>query len=109
MYRDKFSNITEGYTFDDVLILPMKTGVEPKNVDVSSRLSRRINVKVPIVSSPMDTVTEEAMAIAMARYGAFGIIHRNQPREKEVEMVRRVKREETIIIRDVYTVSRKRQ
>ncbi|PYB68977.1 IMP dehydrogenase [Thermoplasma sp. Kam2015] len=105
MYREKFTKITEGFTFDDVLLMPMRTSVEPKNVVVSSRISRHISVKVPIISSPMDTVTEDAMAIAMARYGAIGVIHRNQPREKEVEMIKRVKREETIIIRDVYTIS----
>ncbi len=105
MYKDKFTKIREGYTFDDVLLLPMHTSVEPKNVDISSKLSRHIQLRVPIVSSPMDTVTEDSMSIAMARYGAIGIIHRNQPLESEVDMVKKVKRQETIIIRNVHTIT----
>ncbi|MGC8608328.1 MAG: IMP dehydrogenase, partial [Thermoplasmata archaeon] len=105
MYRDKFTKIKEGYTFDDVLLLPMRTAIEPKSVNISSKFSRHIQLRVPIVSSPMDTVTEENMSIAMARYGAIGIIHRNQPMESEVDMVKRVKRQETIIIRNVHTIT----
>ncbi len=105
MYKDKFTKIREGYTFDDVLLLPMHTSVEPKNVDISSKLSRHIQLRVPIISSPMDTVTEDSMSIAMARYGAIGIIHRNQPLESEVDMVKKVKRQETIIIRNVHTIT----
>ena len=105
MYRDKFQNIKEGYTYDDVLLIPSRTSVEPREVDISSRFSRHINLKVPIVSSPMDTVTESGMAIAMARQGGIGILHRNLSINQQVAFVRTVKREESIIIRNVHTVS----
>ncbi|SMD30638.1 IMP dehydrogenase [Picrophilus oshimae] len=104
MFKEKFEKIIEGYTFDDVLLLPLKSGVEPRDADVSSMFSRHIKIKVPIVSSPMDTVTESEMAIAMARYGALGVLHRNISINEQLEMVKRVKKEETIIIRDVITV-----
>ncbi|MCL5783249.1 MAG: IMP dehydrogenase [Candidatus Thermoplasmatota archaeon] len=105
MYRDKFQNIREGYTYDDVLLIPSRTSVEPREVDISSRFSRHINLKVPIVSSPMDTVTESGMAIAMARQGGIGILHRNLSVNQQVAFVRTVKKEESIIIRNVHTVA----
>ena len=61
MFREKFQNITEGYTFDDVLLKPLHSSIEPKNANVSSKFSRHISIGIPIVSSPMDTVTEESM------------------------------------------------
>lgn len=105
MFKDKFESIKEGYTFDDVLLLPSKSPVEPRDADVSSRFSRHIDVKIPIASSPMDTVTETEMAIAMARQGAIGILHRNLSVNQQASFVRKVKREESIIIRDVHTVA----
>lgn len=104
MFKEKFLNIKDGYTYDDVLLIPSKTSIEPKEVNVATRLSRNINIKIPIVSSPMDTVTEAEMAVAMARYGAMGIIHRNMSVNEQTRMVRKVKREESIIIRNVHTV-----
>jgi IMP dehydrogenase len=104
MFKEKFQNIRECYTFDDVLLKPLHSSIEPKNADVSSRLTRHINVRIPIISSPMDTVTEDPMAIAMARYGALGIIHRNMSANEQIEMVKKVKKEESIVIRDVFSI-----
>ena len=66
-----------GLTFDDVLLLPGESDVVPSEVDTVSRVSRRITVRLPLLSSPMDTVTEARMAIAMARQGGLGVLHRN--------------------------------
>ncbi|KJE48911.1 MULTISPECIES: IMP dehydrogenase [Acidiplasma] len=104
MFSQKFSEIKEGYTFDDVLLKPIKSPIEPREADVSTKLSRHIRLGVPIVSSPMDTVTEDQMAIAMARYGAVGVIHRNMSTNEQIEMVKKVKKEETLIIRNVISV-----
>ena len=105
MFEEKLRNAEEGLTFDDVLLIPSRTPVEPKDVVVESRITRNIRIKVPILSSPMDTVTEERMAIAMAEFGALGIIHRNLSVEEQVRMVRYVKREESLIIRDLHTIT----
>jgi inosine-5''-monophosphate dehydrogenase (EC 1.1.1.205) len=64
MFKEKFQSIREGLTYDDVLLVPSRTAVEPKEIDVSSRVSRHIQVKIPLLSSPMDTVTEAQMAIS---------------------------------------------
>ncbi len=105
MFEEKLKNAKTGLTFDDVLLIPARTPVEPKEVVVESKVTKNISLKVPILSSPMDTVTEAEMAIAMAEFGALGIIHRNMSVEQQVEMVRRVKREESLIIRDLHTIS----
>ncbi len=104
MFVEKFQTISNGFTFDDVLILPSKTSIEPRMADVSSRVTRNIQLNIPIVSSPMDTVTEVAMAVAMARNGGIGIIHRNLSMNSQMSMVSEVKREESLKIRDVLTV-----
>jgi IMP dehydrogenase len=83
-----------GLTFDDVLLLPAESDVVPSEVDTSSRLSRNINVRVPLLSSAMDTVTEGRMAIAMARQGGVGILHRNLSIEDQATQVDMVKRSE---------------
>ncbi len=105
MFEEKLRSAITGLTFDDVLLLPMRSPVEPKDVDVSSRITRNITLNVPILSSPMDTVTEEKMAIAMAEFGALGIIHRNMPVNEQVEMVRKVKREESLVIKELHTIT----
>ncbi len=101
---DKFANIEMAFTFGDVILLPGKTQVEPSEVDLSTRLGE-IGLHVPILSSPMDTVTEAEMAIAVARMGALGVLHRNCTVEEQVNMAKAVKRAESFIIRDVVTVT----
>ncbi len=78
-------------TFNDVILLPGFTEVDPVEVDVTTRVSRNVPINIPIVSSPMDTVTEHELAIQLARLGGIGIVHRNLSTDEEVEMVRRVK------------------
>lgn len=102
-FTQKLVNAMKGYTFDDVLLIPQATEVEPKDVDVSTQITPRIKLNIPILSAAMDTVTEWEMAIAMAREGGLGVIHRNMTIEQQVEMVKRVKREETI--EEVITIS----
>ncbi|MCD6348974.1 MAG: IMP dehydrogenase [Candidatus Korarchaeota archaeon] len=100
----KLSNIETAFTFGDVILLPGKTEVEPSGVDLSTRLGD-IGLHVPILSSPVDTVTEAEMAIAMARMGGLGVLHRNCAVEEQVNMAKTVKRAESFIIRDVVTVT----
>jgi IMP dehydrogenase len=92
--------LTEALSFDDVLLLPNHSEVLPDQVDVSTTLVGDIRLRVPIVSSPMDTVTESRMAIALAREGGVGVIHRNMPIEKQALEVDRVKRSEHGVIWD---------
>jgi IMP dehydrogenase len=92
------------FTFDDLIILPGYSKVEPSQISLKTRFSTNIELNVPFVSSPMDTVTESDMAITLARYGGIGVIHRNCTIEEQVEMVKKVKRSESFIIRDVITV-----
>ncbi len=93
-----------GLTFDDVLLLPGETDVIPSEVDTSSRLTREISVAVPLVSAAMDTVTEARMAIAMARQGGIGVLHRNLSIEDQAGQVDLVKRSESGMITDPVTV-----
>jgi len=96
----------EGLTFDDVLLLPKSSNINSrKEVDISSFLTKKIKLNVPIVSAPMDSVTEARLAIAMAREGAVGVIHRFMPVEDQVKEVIKVKRSEGIIIEKPYTIS----
>ena len=92
------------FTFRDLILLPGLSQVEPSEIDVRTRVSKRYRLNIPFVSSPMDTVTEAEMAIALARQGGLGVLHRNCAIEEEVEMAKRVKRAESFIIRDVITV-----
>jgi IMP dehydrogenase len=103
-FLSKITNSLDAIGFDDLILLPGMSSVEPSEVDLSTRASKSIWMKVPFISSPMDTVTESEMAIAMARSGGIGIIHRNCSKEEQVEMVKRVKRAESFIIRDVITI-----
>ncbi|MEM6325677.1 MAG: IMP dehydrogenase, partial [Bacteroidota bacterium] len=90
----------EGLTYDDVLLVPARSAVMPREAITRSRLTRSIDVNVPIVSAAMDTVTEADMAIAMAREGGVGILHKNVIPEKQAAFVRRVKRSESGMIQD---------
>lgn len=92
-------------TFDDVLLRPAYSEVVPSQVDVVTRLTRRIELKIPLISSPMDTVTEAAMAIALAKTGGIGIIHKNMAIEAQTEEVYKVKRSANGIIVDPVTLS----
>ncbi len=104
-FRAKFEGIQVALTFRDVMILPGRAEAEPSEVDVRTRVTKNHGLNVPFVSSPMDTVTESDMAIAVARQGGLGVVHRNCAAEEQVEMVKRVKRAEALIIRDVITVT----
>jgi IMP dehydrogenase len=94
-----------GLTFDDVLLLPAKSDVLPKNTDISIMLTDRLVLKVPIISAAMDTVTEYKMAIAMARHGGLGIIHKNMPIEEQAKQIKRVKKSESGMILDPITIN----
>ncbi len=97
--------IPEGLTFDDVSLVPAKSEVLPRDVDVSTRLTRRLTINVPVVSAAMDTVTEAKMAIALAREGGIGIIHRAFPPDRQALEVDKVKKSESGMIVDPITVS----
>lgn len=96
--------VKEGLTFDDVLLIPGHSVVHPKDTDVSSRVTRGITLNIPLLSAAMDTVTESAMAIQMAREGGMGIIHKNLPAERQAEQVDRVKRSESGMILNPITL-----
>ena len=98
--------VSEGLTFDDVLLIPAYSDVLPRNVDVSSRFSRNITLNIPIVSAAMDTVTEADLSIALAREGGIGVIHKNMSIEKQASEVRKVKRAENGMIYDPITISK---
>ncbi len=96
--------IADGITFDDVLLLPARSAVLPRDADVRTRLTRNILVNLPLVSAPMDTVTESSLAIALAQEGGLGVIHRNMPVEAQCREVEKVKRSENGVILDPITV-----
>ena len=98
------SPIIEGLTFDDVLLIPAHSEVLPRTVDVSTKFTRDITLQTPIVSAAMDTVTEAELAIAMARAGGIGVIHKNMTIEEQMNQVRRVKRAENGMIYDPITI-----
>jgi IMP dehydrogenase len=94
----------QGITFDDVLLEPRYSELMPSEVDVRTRLTKRIDLRIPMLSSPMDTVTEHAMAIALAKVGGIGIIHKNMSIDQQSEEVMKVKRSANGIIRDPVTL-----
>ena len=96
MWETKFAK--EGLTFDDVLLVPAHSEVLPKDVDLSVQLTPKIKLNIPMVSAGMDTVTESKMAIAMARQGGIGIIHKNMSIDEQAEEVEKVKRSENGVI-----------
>ncbi|HUM89050.1 MAG TPA: IMP dehydrogenase [Prolixibacteraceae bacterium] len=99
---------SEGLTFDDVLLIPAYSEVLPRDVDLSTPFSRSIMLKTPIVSAAMDTVTESKMAIAIAREGGIGVIHKNMSIQEQVKQVTTVKRAENGMIYDPVTVKREK-
>src|SRR3954467_12232658 len=96
--------LTEGLTFDDVLLEPARSEVLPAEVDTRTCLSRDIALNIPIVSAAMDTVTESHLAIALSQQGGIGIVHRNMSIDRQVEEVDRVKRSESGMIVDPITI-----
>ena len=98
--------VQEGITFDDVLLIPAYSNVTPNMVNVSTRFSRNIPINIPIVSAAMDTVTESDMAVALARLGGIGVIHKNMSISNQAAEVRKVKRAESGMIYDPVTISR---
>jgi len=100
--QDKIAS--EGLTFDDVLLLPAFSEVLPREVSIKSQFSRNIVLNTPIVSAAMDTVTEEKLAITIAREGGIGVIHKNMPLEEQTRQVKRVKRAESVMIHEPITI-----
>ena len=96
----------EGLTFDDVLLLPAYSEVLPRDVKLTTRFSRNITLNIPIVSAAMDTVTESELAIALAREGGIGVIHKNMSIEEQAMQVRKVKRAESGMIYDPITITK---
>jgi IMP dehydrogenase len=107
MWETKFAK--EGLTFDDVLLIPAKSEVLPRDVDVRTTLTETLKLNVPIISAGMDTVTEAEMAIAMARQGGLGIIHKNMSIEQQAEQVDKVKRSERGVITDPFFLTPEHQ
>lgn len=97
--------VKEGLTFDDVLLIPAKSEVLPRQVDIRTRLTKKISLNVPLMSAAMDTVTEAKMAIAVAREGGVGIIHKNMSIEKQADEVDKVKRSENGVIVNPFYLS----
>ncbi len=97
-------NLTEALTFDDVLIVPSKSELNPKDVDCSTNLTKNIKLKIPLISAAMDTVTESALAIKMSQMGGLGIIHKNLKKELQADEVKKVKRFESGMVVDPVTI-----
>ena len=98
-------NIKEALTFDDVLLVPAASRVLPREVDLSTSVTRLLRINIPLLSAAMDTVTEAEAAICLAQEGGFGVVHRNMTAERQAEEVRKVKKFETGVITDPITVS----
>ena len=96
MREDKFAK--EGLTFDDVLLVPAASEVLPRDVSIQTKLTKNLKLNIPVLSAGMDKVTEAEMAIAMARQGGLGIIHKNMSIEEQAELIDRVKRSESGVI-----------
>ncbi len=107
MREDKFAK--EGLTFDDVLLMPAKSEVLPSDVNVGTTLSDHLKLNAPLISAGMDTVTEASMAIAMARQGGFGVVHKNMSIEDQAEIVDRVKRSESGVITNPFFLTPEHQ
>src|SRR6516225_3183111 len=98
-------SLPEGLTFDDVLLLPGRSAVLPTEVDTRTMFTRKLELNIPLASAAMDTVTESRLAIAIARQGGIGIMHRNMPIDRQAEEIDRVKRSESGMIVDPVTIS----
>ena len=98
--------VKEGLTFDDVLLIPQKSEIIPSQIDIKTKLTKDIELNIPLMSASMDTVTESKMAISMARQGGIGIIHKNMSIEEQASEVDRVKRSESGVIVDPFSLSK---
>lgn len=94
--------LKKGYTFDDVLLIPAESHVLPNDINLKTQLAPNLTLNIPIISAAMDTVTDSRMAIAMARAGGLGVVHKNMPIEEQAEEVRKVKRSENGVIMDPF-------
>lgn len=103
LFLDKIVSAQRAYTFDDVLLVPNKSFVDPKTTDVSVDIAG-LKLNIPIISAAMDTVSEKDLAIALARRGGIAVIHRNMTVEEQLKHVKAVKMAENLVIRDVVTV-----
>ena len=92
--KSKSKKFYDGLTFDDVLLMPAYSQILPREVNISTQLTKTITLNVPLLSAAMDTVTEAALAIALAREGGLGILHKNMTIEQQADQVRKVKRSE---------------
>src|ERR671926_850587 len=98
-------DIKDGLTFDDVLLVPKRSPIVSRSqTDLRTKLSRNITINIPVISANMDTVTESRMAIALAREGGIGIIHRFMTIEDQVDEILKVKRSESVMIEQPYTI-----
>src|ERR1700761_6126699 len=104
MSLDPAKFVSEGLTYDDVLLLPAYSEVLPREVNTSTFLTRNIRLNVPVVSAAMDTVTESQLAIAIAQAGGIGMLHKNMSIQQQAEQVRKVKRSESGMIQDPVTL-----
>ena len=104
MINKNINKIDEGLTFDDVLLVPKYSEVLPREVDIKTNFSKNIPLNIPVISASMDTVTESQMAIALAREGGIGVLHKNMSIEKQANKVRFVKRAESGMILDPVTL-----
>src|SRR3982751_1457242 len=102
--KTRSTDIREGLTFDDVLLIPAASEIHPNDADTGTRLTKTIELAIPLLSSAMDTVTESGMAIAMAQAGGLGILHRNMTPMEQAEQVRRVKRFESGMVDNPITI-----
>ncbi|HHY21962.1 MAG TPA: IMP dehydrogenase [Bacilli bacterium] len=107
MWENKF--VKEGLTFDDVLLIPAKSEILPRDVSVKTKLTEKLQLNIPIISAGMDTVTEAEMAIAMAREGGLGIIHKNMSIEEQADQIDKVKRSESGVITNPFYLTPDRQ
>ena len=102
---EKFDNLRTGITFDDVLLVPAYSEVVPSQVNLSTRLTKKLTLNIPLLSAAMDTVTESRMAIALAREGGIGIIHKNMSIEEQASQIDQVKRSENgVIVNPFYPI-----
>ena len=103
--KGKSKKFYDGLTFDDVLLMPAYSQILPREVNISTQLTKTITLHVPMLSAAMDTVTEASRAIALAREGGLGILHKNMSIEQQADQVRKVKRSENGLILDPVTLS----